>query len=122
MILNLAKFNTDTVLLTNTDEAFVGTTIAESPFSIKIKRLSRVEKIDTMSEALGEDGKISNGRYSRALFINSIAEVDGFVDENGDAITEGIREIIWEIAPDALVGKIKEVIEGFNSSEEKKSE
>ena len=124
MIFNLASLKEDNTVITNTDEAFVGTTLADSPFSIEIKRLKRAEKIDTMSKAVDAEGNISNGQYSKALFVASIAKVDGITDENGTPLTfeDGIREIIWEYGADILVEKIKSVIQGFNKVEEKKSE
>lgn len=125
MKFNLAKLKeNENVLITNTDEAFVGTELANEPFSIEIKRLSRAEKIDTMSNAVTSDGKISNGEYSKALFVASIASVENMVDEHGQelSIEDGIREIIWEYGSDVLVERIKAVIQSFNEIDEKKSE
>ena len=124
MIFNLAKLKEDSIFVTNTDSAFAGTTLADSPFSIEVKRLKREEKIDTMSKALDGEGNISNGVYSKTLFINSIASVDGMLDENGNPIglEDGIREIIWEYGADILVDRVKKAIESFNAVEEKKSE
>ena len=124
MVFNLASLKQDNVLVTNTDEAFIGTSVAESPFAIEVKRLTKVEKIDTIGKSLDADGNISNGEYSKVLFINSIASTEGFQDENGNELTleDGVREIIWEYAPDILVDKVKKIIEDFNGNEEKKSE
>lgn len=124
MVFNLASLKEDNTVITNTDEAFIGTVLADSPFSVEIKRLKRAEKIDTMSSAVDENGNISNGEYSKTLFVNSIASVDGMVDENNQplGLEDGIREIIWEYGSDTLVEKIKSVIQGFNEVEQKKSE
>jgi ribosomal protein L22 len=122
MKFNLARLNEDTKIVANTDEVFAGTELAEQAFTVTVQKLKRAEKIDTMSKAVKDDGTISNGLYSQALFVSSIQAVDGFVDENGANITleDGVAEIIWEYAPDALVEEIKKVIQSFNAIDEAK--
>lgn len=124
MVFNLQSLKEDNVVITNTDEAFIGTVLADSLFSVEIKRLKRAEKIDTMSKAVDGEGNISNGEYSKALFVASIADVDGMVDEKGTplGLEDGIREIIWEYGSDVLVEKIKAVIQSYNATEDKKKE
>jgi|FLOH01.1.fsa_nt_gi hypothetical protein len=122
MKFNLARLNEDTKIVANTDEVFAGTELAEQAFTVTVQKLKRAEKIDTMSKAVKDDGTISNGLYSQALFVSSIQAVDGFVDENGANITleDGVANIIWEYADDALVEEIKKAIQSFNKQEEDK--
>lgn len=124
MKFNLSELQDDNVIITNTDEAFIDTVLADEPFTIEVKRLKRAEKIDTMSASVDANGNISNGSYSKTLFINSITSVSGMVDENNQplGIDEGIREIIWEYGSDVLVEKVKAVIQSFNAVEDKKKE
>ena len=122
MKFNLARLNEDTKIVANTDEVFAGTELAEQAFTVTVQKLKRADKIDTMSKAVKDDGTISNGLYSQALFVSSIQAVDGFVDENGANITleDGVANIIWEYADDALVEEIKKAIQSFNKQEEAK--
>jgi hypothetical protein len=122
MKFNLARLNEDTKIVANTDEVFAGTELAEQAFTVTVQKLKRADKIDTMSKAVKDDGTISNGLYSQALFVSSIQAVDGFVDENGANITleDGVANIIWEYADDALVEEIKKAIQSFNKQEEDK--
>lgn len=124
MKFNLARINDQTKVIKSTDEAFEGTPLEGEGFAIEVKKLKRAEKIDTMSKAVLDDGTISNGEYSKALFISSIQAVSGFVDENEEEITieDGIAELIWENAPDVLVEEVKKAIQSFNEIEEKKSD
>ena len=122
MKFNLARLNEDTKIVANTDEVFAGTELAEQAFTVTVQKLKRADKIDTMSKAVKDDGTLSNGLYSQALFVSSIQAVDGFVDENGANITleDGVANIIWEYADDALVEEIKKAIQSFNKQEEDK--
>lgn len=124
MKFNLSELQDDNVIITNTDEAFADTVLADEPFTIEVKRLKRAEKIDTMSASVDANGNISNGSYSKTLFINSITSVSGMVDENNQplGLDEGIREIIWEYGSDILVERVKAVIQSFNAVEDKKKE
>lgn len=120
----MLKKKDESVILDNNDEAFVGTEFASEPFSIEITKLRRSANIDILTMSVGEDGNISQGDYSREMFVRSITDIDGFVDENQQPLTvaDGIAEIIWEYSPDVLVNAIKAKIQSFNAIEEKKSE
>ena len=124
MIFNLNKLKSENIILTNTDEQFVGTDLELQEFMIEVKRLSRADKIDVASEAMGENGTISSGKYSEAMFKASIVNIEGLTDEEGNAITMDTKavDLIWEYAPDLMVNAIKEKIESFNVVAEKKSE
>ena len=124
MIFNLAKLKSENIILTNEDEQFVGTELELQPFMIEVKRLSRSEKIDVATKALGNEGTISSGKYSEVMFKEAIVSVDGFTDENQVPITlkDGVVGLIWEYAPDTMVNAIKDAIQSFDISEEKKSE
>lgn len=124
MILNLSKLTNQNIVLSNEDEQFIGTDLELQPFMIEIKRLSRADKINVATESVSENGTISSGEYSKAMFINSIVAVEGFTNENNEPITleKQVRELVWEFAPDALVNAIKEKIDSFDIKEEKKSE
>jgi hypothetical protein len=124
MKFNLASLNNETKTITNADEAFIGTALAEQPFRVEVSRMSRANKIDTMSKAVLPDGTISNGEYSKALFIASVSDVNGFEDENGTplGLEDDVVSLIWEYSPDALVEEIKAAIQNFNAIEEKKVE
>ena len=91
---------------------------------VTVKRLTRSEKIDLSSNALGEDGKIQMGEYSKLMFVNSIEDVEGLTNEANQPITveEHARELIWEYAPETFVNDIKDAIESFTKADEKKSE
>ena len=123
MAIMLKKKN-ETVSLSNTDEAFVGTPLANEPFVIEITKIKKAESINMLSASANEDGTIKQGDYSRDLFISSISNVDGFVDENQEhlGIDEGFREIVWEYGSDILVEAIKDKIKSLSDSGEKKSE
>ena len=124
MIFNLNKLKSENIILTNTDEQFVGTDLELQEFMIEVKRLSRADKIDVASEAMGDNGTISSGKYSEAMFKASIVNIEGLTDEEGNAITMDTKavDLIWEYAPDLMVNAIKEKIESFNVVAEKKSE
>ena len=124
MIFNLAKLTSENVILTNEDDQFVGTDLELQPFIIEVKRLTRAETIDVASVAMNEDGTLSGGKYSEAIFVSSIVSVDGFTDENNNPIgmDDKVVNLIWEYAPDTLVNAIKEKIESFKMNDEKKSE
>ena len=125
MQINVAKLKANTeVVITDKDECFVGTDLEGADFEVVVKRLSKVEKIDTAQEGQDDEGNFSNGLYSKALFTKSIVDVVGIKNELGQELTieDGVADIIWEYAPDALSDRIKEVIQSFNKSEQKKSE
>ncbi len=124
MIFNLAKLNAENVVLSNEDEQFVGTELEMQSFMIVVKRLTRADKINVGADSADENGKISSGEYSKAMFVNSITEVDGFTDENQQPISieNSVRELIWEYSPDVMVEAIKKAIESFDIKDEKKSE
>ena len=124
MIFNLAKLTSENVILTNEDDQFVGTDLELQPFIIEVKRLTRAETIDVARVAMNEDGTLSGGKYSEAIFVSSIVSVDGFTDENNNPIgmDDKVVNLIWEYAPDTLVNAIKEKIESFKMNDEKKSE
>lgn len=124
MIFYLNRLKSENIILTNTDEQFVGTDLELQEFMIEVKRLSRADKIDVASEAMGDNGTISSGKYSEAMFKASIVNIEGLTDEEGDAITMDTKavDLIWEYAPDLMVNAIKEKIESFNVVAEKKSE
>lgn len=124
MIFNLNRLKSENIILTNTDEQFVGTDLELQEFMIEVKRLSRADKIDVASEAMGDNGTISSGKYSEAMFKASIVNIEGLTDEEGNAITMETKavDLIWEYAPDLMVNAIKEKIESFNVVAEKKSE
>lgn len=124
MQFNLSKLTQENVILSNEDEQFVGTDLELQPFMIEVKRITRADKINIASDSANDEGIISSGEYSKAMFINSIVSVDGFTDENQTPITinENVRELIWEYAPDALVDAIKGKIQSYDVKEEKKSD
>ena len=124
MIFNLAKLKSENIILTNEDEKFVGTELELQPFMIEVKRLSRSEKIDVATKALGDEGAISGGKYSEVMFKEAIVNVEGFTDENQQPISleAGVVGLIWEYAPDTMVNAIKDAIQSFDISEEKKSD
>ncbi len=124
MKFNLNELKNDNIIITNDDEAFIGTVLADEPFSIEIKRLTQVEKIDTLQGATNDEGEFSNGEYTKSLFIASMAGVEGIVNEHNQpiGIEDGIREIIWEHGSDTLRNKIKTVISTFNINDDKKKE
>ena len=112
MVLNLSKIKND------------NKTVQVEDLLVEIKRLSRAEKIDVSIKAMGEDGELSSGEYSKAMFIASIADIDGLTDENGNkiGIAEHARELIWEYASDKVVQDIRDAIQSFEIADEKKSE
>ena len=125
MVFNLSKLNNnENIVLSSTDEIFTNTSLANQGFSIEIQKINRADGIDMLTGSVDSEGNISNGQYSRALFIASIVAVDGFVDENQQPITieDGIREILWEYGDDLLIDAVKSKIKGFKAYEEKKSE
>lgn len=124
MKFNLAKLKADNIIIANTDDVFAGTELAEEGFTVEVKRLTRAEKIDVSSNALDENGNVSQGEYSKAMFVSSIVAVGGFTDENGEEITieKHVRELIWEYSPDQLVDEIRKAIESYRLVDEKKSE
>ena len=119
----LQKTN-DSVILDNTDEAFVDTPLANESFMIEISKLRRSDNINLLTDSVGEDGKIKQGDYAKRLFITSITAVDGFVDENQAPISleDGVANVIWEYSPDALINAINAKIQGFTAIEDKKKE
>ena len=123
MIFDLTKLKNDNIILTNEDDQFNDTDLQGQSFTSEIKRLSRADKIDVATESMTEDGKISSGKYSEAMFKAAIVDVDGFTDENHMAIpTDHAIGLIWEYAPDTLVEAIKAKIQSFDIMSEKKSE
>lgn len=112
MVLNLSKIKND------------NKTVQVEDLLVEVKRLSRSEKIDVSTKAMGEDGEISSGEYSKAMFVASITDIDGLTDENGNkiGIEEHARELIWEYGEDKVVEAIKDAIQSFEVAEEKKSE
>ena len=125
MKLQLSKLENGVTVIDNTYPLFEGTELAEDIFSIEVKRLSRADTIDISQKAFDEDGNISNGEYSKALFIASLGDATGFYDEDGVELESGdqLKEVIWEIAPNKLVEAIKNEISNFQAGEvEKKSE
>ena len=123
MAIMLKKQN-ETIVLDNTDEAFADTVFANEPFIIEISKLPRAETINILTGSVDDEGVLKQGDYSKLLFIASITNVDGFVDENQQPIglEDGVSEIIWEYSPDILVNAIKAKIQSFNAVEEKKKE
>ena len=75
MAIMLKKTN-DSVILDNTDEAFVGTPLADETFMIEISKLKRADNINLLSGSVDEDGNIQQGDYSKNQFIASISAVD----------------------------------------------
>ena len=114
----------ESIILDNTDEAFVGTPLASEAFMIEITKLKRADNINLLHSSTDEDGNIKQGTYSKNLFIASITSADGFVDENQVPIgvEDGVAEIIWEYSPDVLVNAIKVKFQSFTAIDEKKSE
>jgi len=124
MIFNLKKLNNDNKFLSNTDEKFIGTELELQEFTVEVKRLTRAQTIDMSVDSLDEKGQISSGEFSKLKFVNSIADVIGITNEDGQeiGIKEGARELIWEYAPDLLLNAIKETIASYDIAEQKKSE
>jgi len=116
---NLAKLKENNkVSVKNTDEAFDNSPLANQEFEVVVSKLTRSQKIDIATEAMDGE-KISNGKYSKAMFIKSIREIEG-MEVEGEA---DIREVIWEYGDDVLVDAIKQAIDSFtNADEEKKSD
>lgn len=124
MVLNLSRLNNDNIIISNTDDKFVGTELEMQDFTIEVKRLDRAATIDISMGALDADGKIQTGKFSKLKFIGSIVEAVGFKDENGNDIGEAqhIKELIWEYSPDSLLTAIKEAIASYDITDEKKSD
>ena len=133
MKFNLNKIKKGTLLIANSDAAFIGTALELQEFTIEVQKLSRADKIDVAGKAVNSDGEISNGQYSQAIFCASIVAVDGIdiVNDNGDVYSDEElkehsickKEFLWEIAPNEMIEEIKRVIASFDIEEvEKKSD
>jgi len=113
---NLAKLKENNkVSVKNTDEAFDNSPLANQEFEVVVSKLTRSQKIDIATEAMDGE-KISNGKYSKAMFIKSIREIEG-MEVEGEA---DIREVIWEYGDDVLVDAIKQAIDSFTKADEEK--
>ncbi len=132
MRFNLARLN-ETKTITNANEAFAGTTLADEPFSIEIQKLQRTDQLNVTYDSTKPDGSFSNALYSQNLFMLSLKSISGITNEAGehlelDAVysiedTEFTgREFLWNNFPNAVIKEITDTIRSFDEIEDKKKE
>jgi len=122
----VTKKEKNLVVLSNQSEVFAESELVNEDFSVTVCPLSKVDEINMMQDCINTDtNKIDAGKYSKALYVMSISNTTGFLNELGEELEMGeeLEQFLWEDAPSLLQTAIKDVIDGFKKDEnEKKSE